>query len=104
VKVLVKSAVRMSGIGKESKAPYDFCQLEVMVPAENIDRPNTKRVAYGVQDMKPLNLDPSLLPFFAKITHQLPMLLDVTIEQQPNRGQLENIVVGVKHIPAVQAA
>lgn len=104
MKLLVKCAFRMHGIGKESKAPYDFCQLETMVPAEQINKPNTTRIAYGVQDMKPLNLDPSLLPFFEKISRQLPMVLDLAIEQVPVHGQFQPTVVGVKHVATVAAA
>lgn len=95
MRVFVKGAARIHGIGKTSKKPYDFCQLETMVPAECVAQGDYNRTAFGMQDMKPLNLDPSLMPFFHKNHAMFPCEIEVVLELRPHMGEYVNTVVNV---------
>lgn len=95
MKVFVKGAARMHGVGKTSKKPYDFCQLETMIPAESVSMGDYNRISFGMQDMKPLNLDPSLMGFFQKNSALFPCELEVVLELRPQMGEYVNTVVQV---------
>lgn len=102
--VFVKGAERVHGIGKTSKKPYDFTQLLTMCQSESVAQGDYNRSSFGLQDMKPLSLDPSLLPFFQKIPFdRFPIELDITIELRPNFGEYVNTVTKVS-LPVVKAA
>lgn len=94
--VFVKRAERVHGVGKASSKPYDFTQLLTLCPSENVSQGNYNRISAGLEDMKPLSLDPSLLPFFQKIPQdRYPIELEITIELRPNFGEYVNTVTKV---------
>ena len=101
MKVTVIGVMRMRGVGKESRQPYDFAQALILSPIENRNSEKFSVVGLGYEVGK-LDLRNESLHLFNDV--RFPAQLELEIEHVADRRGMKPVVVGFKAIKPVQAA
>lgn len=100
MKVLVLGYVRMSGVGKESKKPYDFARLCVANPVQERASEKSNVTGDGFEQAY-VDLQLGAEGQFRGL--KFPVVLDLKIEHQLGRtGRMEAICVG--YLPPAKAS
>jgi len=84
---------RMSGIGKESKKPFDFSRLTILRQIEVVANESFQLSGYGYE-VSDLDLENDALSQFAQV--KFPAILDLVVDTVPGRSGLRSVVVGIK--------
>lgn len=94
--VIVMCVTHGRGVSRKSGSPkpYDFAQLEYIVPATNVDMAECNITNWGFQSKQfPVKNDPTVLAHLAVCPKLVPVTL--ILESDP-RDFSKNIVVGFK--------
>jgi len=88
----IVGVTRMSGIGKESKAPYDMVRALTLNKIEPFSKEGFKREGYGFEIVE-IEVAKESYHFFA--SQKYPLTGDLQIDQQIRGGKLVSVIVGV---------
>jgi len=88
----IVGVTRMSGIGKESKNPYDMVRALMLNKIEPFSKEGFKREGYGFEVVE-VEVAKESYGFFG--AQKYPLTGDVQIEQQIRGGKLVSVVVGL---------
>jgi len=83
---------RMSGIGKESKNPYDMCRALMLNKIEPFSKEGFKREGFGFEVVE-VEVAKESLAFFS--AQKYPLTGDIQVDQQIRGGKMTSVVVGV---------
>jgi len=84
---------RMSGIGKDSRKPFDFSRLTILRQIEIVANETFQLSGYGYE-VSDLDLSNDAIPQFAQV--KFPANLDLVVDTVPGRSGLRSVVVGLK--------
>jgi len=90
--VTIIGFMNMSGIGKESKRPYDMSRVYVLSPLENVKNENMTRRAAGFEAME-IDVAKEAENLFLSQTY--PVKAELKIEMLPRAGKLSPICTGI---------
>lgn len=93
MKVQAIGVIRMSGIGKESKKPYDFAQLLYLRPLEPTAKETFQLAGYGYEVAK-LDMELAAVSKFSRVV--FPADLELETIQEPGRSGIRVLVSGFK--------
>ncbi|WP_416242523.1 hypothetical protein ACLSSQ_09175 [Azospira sp. APE16] len=93
MKVQAIGVIRMSGIGKESKKPYDFAQLFYLRPIEPTAKETFQLAGYGYEVAK-LDMELAAVSKFSRVA--FPAHLELETIQEPGRSGIRVLVSGFK--------
>lgn len=83
---------RMSGVGKESKNPYDMVRALMLNKIEPFAKEGFKREGFGFEIVE-IEVAKESYHFFAG--QKYPLVGDVQVDQQIRGGKMVSVVVGV---------
>lgn len=92
MKAMVIGVKRMRGIGKDSGRPFDFAQVEVLRPMENVSGEKFTLTGLGFETSK---LDAKIECLAAFNDVKFPATVDLLIEQEAGRSGLRSVVAGI---------
>lgn len=92
MKVKAIGFVHMSGIGKESKKPYNIARLHVMTACNSSQNDTMTRRCAGFESME-IDVTPESAPIFMGANY--PCELDLLTDTVPRSGRLQTIVTGI---------
>jgi len=92
MKFLFLNVAARSGNKKENGKHFEFTQVLVAVPLEEVNETNYQQHGHG-WDTEAFDLDPKAMPLFADL--KLGQEVDLTFEPQPKNPR-RNVVTGVK--------
>lgn len=102
-KMLIAGAFRMKGEeGKKSGLPYEFAQVLVLVPIEQVKNASFEKNGYGYSQSV-LGCDAQALAAFAPFQGKFPLYLELDVEVVSFMGEFRPVVVGVKPAAAAVA-
>jgi hypothetical protein len=93
MKVHAIGASRMSGKSNKTGKDYDFANLHVLMPLDQVDNPSLRIIGYGFKSSD-LKIDEKRINEFARF--QYPCDLVLTIENRVGRQGIEPVVTGAK--------
>lgn len=86
---------RLSGIGKESKKPYDMMRLLFLAPIQSFSNENAKRECSGYEQME-INVKPESWLHFLGLTY--PQKGHLQLDNLPRGGKLEPVAVAFQAV------
>lgn len=94
--VIVAGCEHSQGLSKKDDTPYNFAQLNYLVPNQGWKSAKGVCKAYGLtQKQMPMAASPALLIEFDKIQNQFPVKCVLTLEPDPENPQ-RNLVTDFK--------
>lgn len=88
----INGCYEMTGIGKESKAPYSIFRLLVSVRAQGFETPACTRKCWGNHNVE-VECTPESVAQFKSLTY--PWTGNVLIDQKESGGKMISIYAGV---------
>lgn len=88
---------RMSGIGKESKNPYDMCRALVLNKIEPFAKEGFKREGFGFEIVE-IEVQKESMAFFSG--QKYPLTGDLQVDQAIRGGKMTSVLVGVNGLKA----
>lgn len=79
---------RLSGVGKESKKPYDMLRLLFLAPMQAFNNANARRECSGFEPME-ISVKPESWLHFLGLSYPCKVRLET--ENQPRAGKLEPV-------------
>lgn len=95
MQVMAIGVVRMSGIGKESGAPYDFAQLIYLRPVEPVKKEKFQLRAYGFEPTR-ADVDNGSFEKFSQLV--FPCRIELELDTIPGRLGFHTVVCGFKPV------